>query len=306
MKLQIALLILIALLLLFAGVSYMACYVVNENEYVILTRFGKTVDTKDEPGLYFKKMGPVETVNRLDKRTHIFKSQPITLQLHDQNPIIVACFICWKISDPGLFFQRIKTVDIASQKIGDMINSQLGSVLGNYDLDNIINLDANEVKLDEIEARVCENTTQSARDEYGIEIVRMGIRRLAYPAIVENSVYSRMRAEREKEARKFRAEGSEEAAKIEAQTDLEVKKIMAEAYRDAQIMKGNGDKEAMRIYAEAYGKDPEFYEFLKSLEIYKETLQENTTLILSTDSELFKNLNYDTMQSGSVKESDHE
>ncbi|MFH1998169.1 MAG: protease modulator HflC [Planctomycetota bacterium] len=306
MKIQIILLALIGLVLLLAGMSYIACYVVNENEYVILTRFGKTVLTRDEPGLYFKRPGPLETVNRLDKRTHIFKSQPITLLLHDQNPIIVACFICWKISDPGLFFQRVKTVENASQKISDMINSQLGSVIGNYDLDNIINMKAEEVKLDDIETRVCKNTEQSARDQYGIHIVRMGIRRLAYPAIVENSVYSRMRAEREKEARKFRAEGSEEAAKIEAQTDLEVKKIMAEAYKDAQIMKGNGDKEAMRIYAEAYGKDPEFYEFLKSLEIYKKTLRENTTLILSTDSELFKNLNYDTTQAKSSKEQDHE
>jgi len=101
-----------------------------------------------------------------------------------------------------------------------------------------------------------------------------------------------MRAEREKEARKYRAEGSEEAAKIEAQTDLEVKKIMAEAYRDAQILKGDGDREAMSIYAGAYGQDQEFYEFLKSLDIYQQTLQENTTLILSTDSEIFKHLNY--------------
>ena len=118
----------------------------------------------------------------------------------------------------------------------------------------------------------------------------MGIRRLAYPSIVEQSVYDRMRAEREKEAKKYRAEGAEEATKIQAQTDLEVSKIMAEAYRDAQILKGMGDKEAMRIYAEAYGQDPEFYEFLKSLDIYKETLRKNATLILSTDSDLFKYL----------------
>jgi len=211
---------------------------------------------------------------------------------HDKNPIIMACYICWKVADPALFFQRVKNVENASQKIGDMVNSQLGGVLGGYDLDSIINVDPEELKLEEIEERVAQNTRDKARDEYGIEMVRMGVRRLSYPAIVENSVYNRMRAEREKEARKFRAEGSEEAAKIEAQTDLEVKRLLAEAYRDAQILKGEGDREAMRIYAEAYGQDQEFYEFLKSLDIYKKTLKENTTLILSTDSELFRYLNF--------------
>jgi len=292
MKIQIVLLVLIGILLLAAGAVYLCAFIVNENEYAIITRFGKTVRILEEPGQYFKQPGLLETVNRLDKRTHIFKSQPITLLLHDQNPIILACYICWQISDPKLYFQRVKTSENASQKIGDMINSQLGSVIGNYSLHNIINVEADDVKPDDIENGVCQNTQDKTREEYGIQIVRVGIRRLAYPAIVENSVYSRMRAEREKEARKFRAEGSEEAAKIEAETDLEVKKLMAEAYRDAQIRKGNGDKEAMRIYAEAYGKDKDFYEFLKSLDIYKKTLQENTTLIFSTESELFKHLNY--------------
>lgn len=294
MKKQILLLCFIGFILLCAAVAYTFCYVVHESEYVILTRFGKTVEAREEPGLYFKRLGPIETVNRLDKRTHIFKSQPITLLLHDRNPIIVACFICWKISDPGLFFQRVKTVDSASRKIGDMINSQLGGVIGNYDLDNIINLDARKVKLDEIETRVMEGAKPDAREQYGVRIVRMGIRRLAYPTIVENSVYSRMRAEREKEARKYRAEGLEEAAKIEARTDLEVKKIMAGAYKEAQILRGKGDREAMRIYAEAYGKDPQFHEFLTSMEFFKQTLKKNTTMVLSTDSKLFEHFNFES------------
>lgn len=290
MKVQILLLIVVALILVAAGAAYLTCFVVSENEYAIITRFGRTVRTLEAPGLYLKM--PYESVNRLDKRTHIFKSQPITLLLHDRNPIILSCYICWQVLDPDLFFKRVKTTENASLKIGDMINSELGSVIGSYDLDNIINIDAENVKLDEIENKVGDRTQEKAKIEYGLRIVCMGIRRMAYPALVENSVYNRMRAERDKEARKYRAEGSEEASKIEAQTDLEVKKIMAEAYRDAQITKGEGDREAMRIYAEAYGQDMEYYEFLKSLEIYRQTLEENTTLILSTDSELFKHLNY--------------
>jgi membrane protease subunit HflC len=302
MRVQIILLILIGLVILAAGVAYLSLFTVSQNEVVIVTRFGKPVRTLDDPGLYAKWPGLFETVNRLDKRIHIFKNQPTQLLLKDKNPIIVGCYICWKIHDPEVLFQRVTTIESATGKIGDMINSQLGSVLGTYDLDNIINVDAQQVKLDEIETRVRENTENQARKEYGIEIVRIGIRRLAYPNIVEQSVYSRMRAEREKEASKYRAQGREEAAKIEADTDQQVKKIMAEAYRDAEIRKGEGDKESMRIYADAYGKDTKFFEFLKSLEIYKETLRDNTTLILSTDSELFKHLNYRMEGSGTEEE----
>lgn len=299
MRIQIIILILIGVVLICAVALYFCSFTVNEREYVILTQFGKIVTVEDEPGLHLKLPGFIQTANRLDKRLHIFKSQPITLLLSDQNPIILACMICWKVSDPELFFRRVRDTKNASQKIGDMINSQLGSVLGNYTLDNIINVDPSQVKLEEIENLVLENTQAVAQVEYGISIARVGIRRLAYPTIVENSVYNRMRAEREKEAKKYRAEGRQERADIEAKTDKEVQVIMAEAYRDAQILKGEGDQESMRIYNEAYGKNPEFYEFLKSLEIYKQTLQENSTLILSTDSELFKYLNYGERKAGS-------
>ncbi len=292
MKLITITLVAIGVLLIAYLAAYLCCYVVQENEVVILTEFGKTVDVKKEPGLYYKKPGFIQTVNRLDKRLHLFKSQPSTITLHDKNPIIVSCLICWKIDEPELFFRRVRSIENASTKIGDMIYNQLGSVLGTYDLDNLINIEPGMVKLDEIETKVLDNTNRSAKEQYGIVIKRVGIRRLAYPAIVERSVYSRMRAEREKEAKKYRAEGREESDKIESESDKEVKRIMADAYRDAQIAKGKGDNEAMRIYAEAYGKDTEFYEFLKSLEIYKQTLRENSTLILSTDSELFKHLNY--------------
>lgn len=300
MKKRTILLAPIVLILLLAGGAYFCSFTVSENECVIVTRFGKHVRTVDEPGLHFKQPGFIETANYLDRKIHIVKNLPITLLLHDKLPIIVVCDACWRVSDPERFFQRLRDVNNASGKIGDMLNSQLGSVLGNYDLDNIINVDEEKAKLPEIEARVVSKAEEQASTEYGIEVVQVGIRRLAYPSIVEQSVYSRMRAEREKEAKKHRAEGAEEAVKIQAQTDLEVSEIMAEAYRDAQILKGTADKEAMRIYAEAHGRDPEFYEFLKSLDIYQETLRQNATLILSTDSDLFKYLGGGLDGTGSV------
>ena len=301
MKLQIVLLALLVLALVAFGVGYLTSFTVNENEFVIVTEFGKTVKVVDEPGLHFKKPGFMQTVNRLDRRLHIFKSQPITLMLRDRNPIIIACMICWRITEPELFFRRVKDVKNANLKLSDMINNQLGAVLGGgYDLQNMINVNEEEVRLEEIENNVARNTQAVALKEYGVAIDRVGIRRLAYPAIVENSVYNRMRAEREKEAKKYRAEGRQKAAEIEADTDLKVKRIMAEAYRDAEKTKGKGEQEAMRIYAEAYGQDRNFFEFLESLKIYRQTLQENTTLILSTGSELFKHLDYRAGGDGAI------
>ena len=265
-------------------------FIVDEAEYVIVTQFGKLVKTIDSPGLYFKRLGFLQTVNRFNKRVNTFKTQPIQLLLGDRNPLILICYVCWRIADPLLFFQAVATADIAAQKTSDMVSSQLGSVLGDYTIDNVINTDTNAVKLLEIERRIFANCNEKARQKYGIEIVSVGISRINYPSIVAEAVYKRMQAERNKEAIRFRAEGREESTKIYAKTDREAARIMAEAYRAAEIIKGEGDKEAMTIYALAFKQDPDFFEFIKSLDAYRQILNQKTTLILSTDSPLFKYL----------------
>ncbi len=242
----------ILLLTIAVIVLVLACYslfTVNEKEFVVVTRFGKPVRTLEQAGLYFKRPGFLETVNRVEKRAKVLKTQPIQLLLGDKNPLIITCYVCWKISDPLTFLQSLTSSDIVEQKIGDMVNSLLGSTLGDYTIENIINVRSELVKLEEIEARILEESEQKATEKYGIKIIDVGIRRLAYPQIVTQSVYNRMRAEREKEAKKYLAEGKEEAAKIEAQTDKEVAQIIAEANKEAEILKGQGDKEAMGIYA---------------------------------------------------------
>jgi len=271
---------------------YYSVFTVNEKEFVVLTQFGKPVRIIEQAGLYFKRPAFLETVNRLEKRIKVFKTQPIQLLLGDKNPLIITCYICWRISSPQTFLQSLISQDVAEQKIGDMVNSLLGSTLGDYTIESIINIRPEMVKLEDIEKRILSNSRQKAIDEYGIEIVEVGIRRLAYPEIVAQSVYNRMRAEREKEAKKYLAQGREEAAKIEAQTDKDVAEIIAKGNKSSEILKGHGDKEAMRIYAEAYGQDPEFFEFIKSLEACREVLKTKSTLILSTESEIFKHLKY--------------
>lgn len=270
------------------GVLYLVTFTVSEKEHVIVTRFGKPVRVVSNAGLHFKLPGFFATPNRIDKRVHVFVTQPIQLLLGDKNPIILTCYVCWKVSNPRLFFQSVTLTDSAQQKLGDMVNSQLGNVLGDYTISQVINTDAEKVRLANIENTILSNSNYDAHEKYGLDVIQIGIRRINYPSIVAEAVYNRMRSEREKEARKFRAQGTQEAAKIEAETDKQVSEILAKAYQQAENIKGEGDKEAIKIFAAAYGQDPAFFEFVRSLQLYSDVLQGKSTLILSTDSDLFK------------------
>jgi len=273
------------------GGIYVCSFTVSEREYVVLTRFGKPMRTIKTAGFNWKRPFLFETANRVDRRIQVFTSQPIQLLLGDKNPIVMTCYVCWKVRDPLLFFQSLANPEIATQKLGDMINSQLGNVLGAFKLCNIINTNSTEINLFTLEESILKNVNTRAQGKYGIEVVQVGIRRIAYPSIVADAVYNRMRSEREKEAMKFRAEGREEATKIRAKADREATGILAEAYKQSEILKGEGDQKALKLYSEAYGKDKEFYEFTKSMEVYKEILSKDSTLVLSTDSVIFKYFN---------------
>ena len=267
-------------------------FTVNEKEYVIVTQFGEVKRVLDRAGgPHLKLPGLFQTVNRIDRRIDVFKTQLIQLLLGDKNPVVLTCYVCWRVSDPQLFFESLGNPENARRKLGDMVNSQLGNTLGDYRLESIINTTPGRVKLAEIEEKILKRTNAKTREKYGLEIVQVGIRRLAYPTIVAEAVYNRMRSEREKEAKKYRAEGKEEATVIKAKADRAVTEILAEAYKKAEIRKGEGDQQALKIYSDAYGEDEEFFEFMKSMEVYQNILSKNSTLVLSTDSNLFRYLN---------------
>ena len=279
--------ILLALLLITLKLCF---FVVDQTEFAICAQFGKPIRIIDQPGLYMKRPGFLQTILRYDKRLHTFSTQPIQLLLGDKNPLIITCYICWHIDDPLRYSQSIGNSETAQQKTGDMVNSRLGSVLGNYSISNIINTDTNQLKLAEIESRITTAANENAREKYGIAITAIGICRINYPSIVAQAVYKRMEAERNKEAIRYRAEGREQATRIRAETDREVSQLLAEASQKAEIIKGEGDHQAMTTYAEAYKKDPAFFDFVKNMELYQQILGNNSTLILSTDCELFKYL----------------
>lgn len=282
--------ILIVILFLGFGI-YFSTFTVEENEKAVVTRFGNPVETIDKAGLYMKRPGFLEKIFYFDKRTKIFETEPVQLLLKDKNPVITRVYIAWKIKDPLKYFETIGLSRKNSEsKLGDIVNSQMGIVFGDYKISNIINTEKKEVKLEDIEKKILKNSNENAVKKYGVEIIQTGIQRVAYPSIVTNAVYERMKSERNKEAEKLKAEGKEAADIIRSAAKKEASEIVSVAEKKAMIIKGEGEKEAMRIYTQAFSKDTKFFELLTSLEMYKKVINEKTTLILSTDSELFKYL----------------
>jgi len=278
----------IVLIILLALLAYSSLFVVKAGQCVIITQFGKTIRVIQEPGLYLKLPWILHTVNRLDARMNTFKTNPIQLLLGDKNPIIMTLYVVWAIDKPSVFFEAIGSKDLAVSKINDMINSELSEKLSAYKLDNIINVNQDKVKIAELEERMQASADNKARKNYGIRITSIGVRRINYPAIVAEAVYNRMKAEREKEAKKFRAEGVEESTKIKAQTDRMVAEIVSGAKKEAEKIKGQGDYEASLVYGKAFAKDRAFFELLKSLEALRTVINEKSVLILSTDNYLFE------------------
>lgn len=285
--------VIISLGVLAVLVGYFSLFSVAENELVILTRFGRPSRIIEHAGLQIKLPGFFENINRFNKRSDLFETKPTQLLLGDKKPIIISCYVLWKIYDPLLFFQAMGQTSNAVLKLGDIVNSKLSIVLADYTIDNIINTDAQKILLDEIEKQITETANKNSIRKYGIKIQRTGVKRLAYPSVVINSVYERMRSERIKEADKIKAEGYEAAEKISIEAQKQAQEIKAKAQKQALILKGEGDKQAMEIYTKAYREGGEFFTFLRSLETYSSILGKDTTLILSTDSELFKYLQLD-------------
>lgn len=269
-------------------------YIVEESCFVIVTRFGKPVRTLAEAGLYIKLPGFIDKINKFDQRISIFETEPIQFLLSDKNPIIINCYVMWRINDSLLFFQSIGRDSNAVSKLSDMVNSSLGIVLSDYASSNIINTKVDDVKVFEIEQKVVERINLSSVAKYGVKVIKTGVKRISYPSTVTNAVYERMMSERKKEAEKIKAEGMEEASKIRTEAEKKANDIISEADKTALIIKGEADSESMKIYSSAFRRDPELFNFFQFLESYEKIFKNNTTVILTTDSPLLKYLNIDS------------
>lgn len=276
-------------LLALAGVALFsdAPFVVDATQCAVRTRFGRPVEVVRQPGLHFK-LPLVDDVTRLDARLLYFDPPTAEFLTEDKKNVAISTFVVWRVEDPLRFIQKLYTRENAEARIADLAASELGTTLGRVPFSRLVSATEGEARLAETSAAIAEKVRQRAAEDYGIRVVDVGIRRLAFPDQNREAVFGRMRAERERIARRFRSEGEEEAIKIRAQADQERSRLLAEAYRTAAELKGRGEAEAARIYAAAVARDPELYRFLRTLESYDKLLDDKTTLILPGDSRLLR------------------
>jgi membrane protease subunit HflC len=263
-----------------------AFFTVDETEVAIVTRFGRPLDGLARPGLHVKWPWPIETVVRLDSRLLVFDNEPTEMLTRDKKNVLIDSFICWRIADPLRFAQTVRTRAEAEARLLDISAAELGSAVGSEPMESFIGVEAGRVQLREISARVAAAMNRISGQSLGIEVVDLQINGFNLPAQNRVSVVNRMRAERARMATRYRSEGEEEALKIEAQATAEREKILAEARSQAEAVRGAGEAEAMSIFAAAYGKDPEFYKFLRTLQSYESIIDEKTTVFLESDSRL--------------------
>jgi membrane protease subunit HflC len=261
----------------------MALFTVDETEQVIVTQLGKYVKSVKEPGLYFK-LPLIQNVHRFEKRVLEYDASAAKIITKDKKHLMLDNYARWKIIDPLKLYETVRNEFGAQQRLDDIVFSEIREELARHTLTEIVS-----IRREEIMDKVGKECDEKAR-EYGIQVIDVRIKRADLPDEVTHSVYARMKAERERIAKKYRSEGEEEAVKIRARTDKDRTILLAESYKEAEKLRGGGDAEAIKIYAQAFKKDPEFYSFLRTLEAYKKSLTEDTTVVLSGDSEFFQYL----------------
>jgi membrane protease subunit HflC len=297
-------------LLLAAGIIlYDSAFIVSETEQVVITQFGRIVgDAIKDPGLKFK-LPFIQKVHVFNKNILEWDGEPGQIPTLDKTFIWVDAFARWRIVDPIKFFQTVNNRSNALSRLNDIIDPAVRNFITSHKLIDAVRksnreLDVAEVGLEDLEKKpqshysitigrekITQGILEQAQpklDQFGIELVDVKIKGINYVEEVRKSVYDRMIAERKQIAEKFRSEGKGEAQKVLGQKDKELQQITSEAYRIAQELKGKADAEATQIYAAAYGLDPEFYSFLQTLEVYNDSLDKSSSVVLSTDSELMK------------------
>ena len=286
-------------------------YTVSETEQVIVTQFGEPVGKPHtEPGLYVK-VPFIQQVHTFEKRWLEWSGDPNQIPTKDKKYIWVDTYTRWRVKDPLLFYQRVRDERSAQSRLDDIVDGDTRNVIANNDLIEVVRSsdrpfeeteeDAGiDTSAAEVVGKIAMGRNKITRAilemsrpivaEFGIELVDVQIRRVNYVTEVQQKVFDRMVSERRRIAERSRSEGQGKAAEIRGQKERELKGIQSEAYRKAQEIMGKADGESTRIYAEAYGRDPELYQFLKTMETYRKTMAADTTLILSTDGEFFKYL----------------
>lgn len=301
--------IIAAVVFVVAIVLFSSFYIVKEMNQVIITQFGEPIgDAITSPGLHMK-VPFIQKTNFFEKRWLEWDGDANEIPTKDKKYIWVDTYARWRISEPLIFFQRVRDERGAHSRLDDIIDGVTRNAVANFDLIEIVRSSNREFEITEeiaildiasiipeIEtgrekiAQIILEKASLVTPEIGIELKDVKIKRINYIEDVQRKVFDRMIAERQRIAAKYRSEGDGKSAEIRGQKERELKRITSEAYRKAQELKGKADAESTKIYAQAYNLDPEFYQFMKTLEVYLTIMDNQTSLILSTDAEFLKYL----------------
>jgi len=279
---NVKIIVIAAVLIVMAALS--SLFQVDQTQQALVLQLGKPVRVITAPGLNYK-LPVLQQVMFFDRRLLVYDAAPAEIVTSDKKNLVVDNYSKWRIVDPLKFYQTVKNVAGAQSRLDDIIYSEFRVELGKETLNDIVA----KVRTRIMKA-VTKNSNKAAAD-YGIEVVDVRIKRADLPVENERHVFSRMQAERQRQAKKYRSEGEEEALKIRSQAEKERTIILAEAYRKAQEVRGEGEQAAIAIYAKAFQQDEEFYNFYRSLQAYEKALAEKSTLVLGSDNEFFRYMN---------------
>lgn len=309
MNRQTKLIVMLALIVGLIIVVLDATYIISETNQVIILQFGKPIgDAVTKPGLHIK-VPFIQKTNYFEKRWLEWNGDANQIPTKDKKFIWIDTYARWRISDPLTFFQRVRDERGAQSRLDDIIDGETRNAIAKYILDEVVRSTNRAFEVTEEAGALSERevavTIEIGRDRitdiileaaskvtpgFGIELKDVRIKRLNYIEEVQQEVFGRMIAERQRIAAKYRSEGDGRSAEIRGGKDRELKRIQSEAYKTTQEIKGTADAEATKIYAEAYNLDPEFYQFMKTLETYRTIMDKETLILLSTDTEFLKYL----------------
>ena len=267
-------------------------FVVKETERAIMLQFGEVVQFDIQPGLHVK-VPFVNTVRIFDARVLTLDARPQRYLTLEKKALIVDSFVKWRIDDVAVYYTSTSGDEFTAAKLlASRVDTGLRNQFGERTLTEVVSGER-----DELMAELLEELNQLVKTEFGIEVVDVRVKRIDLPQEVSESVYGRMRTERESEAREIRSKGKEFAEGKRADADRQETVIEANAYRDSELVRGDGDAKAAAIYAKAFNKDPEFYSFYRSLDAYRKTFGAGgDVMLLEPDSEFFKYMNQSTLK----------
>ena len=260
---------------------------VNEGQCAVVTRFGAARAEITRAGMYPRLPWPFEDVNIYDSRKQYMDSGYLETLTHDKKNVIMQTYAIWSIEDPLKYYTSVGDSALAQKFLSDLITNSKNGTMGSYDLSALVSMVEDDIKIDEIEGKMMEDVSAQASAQYGIKVHDLHIKRLGLPSTNVRSVFSQMQAERQKYIDQLLAEGDRDAKIIRSEADAEVARIIAEGREEAALINAATEEEVAEIYAEAHKQDPELYKFLRKLAAVEASVDEDTVMIVQTDTAPF-------------------